>query len=257
MSIYLDYLEGMTKHKIERMRHELRRRTLTISEIAELTPHMRRIRFVSPELHDFVSASADDHVKLFFAPSDGGDPVMRDFTPRLFDTTAGWLVIDFALHDAGPAAEWAMAAVIGNTLEIGGPRGSAVIPDDFDWYWLIGDASALPAIGRRLEELRAGVPVTSLVVLGDAADAQQIDTRADWTPVWLAPDERPDAQRLTEALASMALPAGDGFVWIAGETRLARAARAHVIDRGHPKEWLKASGYWSRGEADSHGNIED
>ena len=36
-------------------------------------------------------------------------------------------------------------------------------PDDFDFYLLVGDETALPAIARRLEELRASVPVTASV----------------------------------------------------------------------------------------------
>lgn len=237
-----------TRHQIARLRHETRRRQLTVSALTRLTPHMLRIRLTSPDLHDFVSASADDHIKLFFGPD-----VMRDFTPRAFDTQANWLDIDFALHEAGPATQWAASAQVGDTLEIGGPRGSAVIPDDFDWYLLVGDESALPAIGRRLEELRPGVPVTTVVLLSDAADAQAIETRADWTPVWV----EGGADQLIAALEGTAFGQGDGFVWIAGETQLARSARETVLRRGHPKEWLKAAGYWTRGLADSHGKIED
>lgn len=246
----------MTKHQIDRIRYETRRRNLTISAIEQLTPGMRRIRLVSPELHDFVSGAADDHIKIIL-PSDGDKPLMRDFTPRRFDVEAGWIDIDFALHEAGPATDWASSAQVGDVLEIGGPRGSAVIPDDFDWYLLIGDESALPAIGRRLEELRAGVPVTTVVLLADRADAQEIETAADWTPVWVEGDAGSGVGRLVSILAEIRLPEGEGFVWIAGETQLARAARAQVVGRGHPKEWLKAAGYWARGVADSHGLIDD
>ncbi len=45
-------------------------------------------------------------------------------------------------------------------LDIGGPRGLAVVPDDFDWYWLIGDETALPAIGRFIEGPPSRLPVT-------------------------------------------------------------------------------------------------
>ena len=80
----------------------------------------------------------------------------RDYTPRRYDAGRNELVIDFALHDAGPATDWAAQAEPGQQLAVGGPRGSFVVPDDFDWYLFIGDETALPAIGRRLEELRAG-----------------------------------------------------------------------------------------------------
>jgi NADPH-dependent ferric siderophore reductase len=243
----------MSRHQITRLRHDTRRRTLTLATIEPLGDHMRRMVFTSPELKDFVSASADDHIKLLFPAADG-ETVMRDFTPRRFDTTSGTLTIDFALHDAGPATRWAAAAQIGDTLDIGGPRGSAVVPDDFDWYLLIGDESALPAIGRRVEELRAGVPVITLGVVNGAADEQTFATRAAWTGEWVhrAGTSASDADLLLGALRRLALPAGEGFVWIAAETTVAKALRAHVIDTlGHRREWLKAAGYWTRGIADA------
>jgi NADPH-dependent ferric siderophore reductase len=244
----------MSRHQITRLRHDTRRRTLTLSTIEALGDHMRRLVFTSPELHDFVSASADDHIKLFF-PTDTGETVMRDFTPRRFDTARGTLTIDFALHDAGPATQWAAAAQVGDTLDIGGPRGSAVVPDDFDWYLMIGDESALPAIGRRVEELREGAPVITLGVIDTPADEQTFATRAVWTGHWVHRADSAgtsDADVLVHALDQLALPAGEGFVWIAAETAVAKALRAHVEHTlGHRREWLKAAGYWTRGLADA------
>lgn len=245
----------LSKHDIIRVRHELRRRLLTVSATERLTPQMQRITLTSPELQDFVSASFDDHVKLIF-PGSGDTPEMREYTPRSFDTARNTLVIDFALHEAGPATAWATDAKVGDTLQIGGPRGSAVIPDDFDWYVLIGDETALPAIGRRLEELRPGVPVASFVI----GDAQQIATKADWSSQWIARNGmNDDAALLQAALENFAFPQGDGFVWIAAEAQVARHLRGYVTDtRGHNKSWTKAAGYWTRGKADtSEKSIED
>jgi NADPH-dependent ferric siderophore reductase len=241
------------RHQTVRVRHELKRRLLTVTSTEFVTPQMRRIGFTSPELHDFTSASFDDHIKLFFPT--GGEPAMRDFTPRRFDTATNSLTIDFALHETGPATQWATTAAVGDTLLIGGPRGSSVVPDDFDWYLLIGDETALPAIGRRVEELRENVPVTTFVV----GDAQPIDARAAWTPHWIARHGGfGDAELLHAALAGHKLPAGDGFVWIAAEASVARHLRSYLIDgRGHPREWSKAAGYWKRGQADAHEKIED
>lgn len=249
----------MTRHAIERVRHELRRRTLTVARIEDLNPRMRRIHFTSDDLDGFPSVGFDDHIKMFI-PGTGGEgerPQMRDFTPRRFDTAAGTLVLDYALHDAGPAADWARAAAVGAPLEVGGPRGSMVVADDFDWYWLIGDETALPAIGRRLEELRAGVPVTTVVLVDAATDAQAIATAADWSPHWIVRAGGNDAAMLTAALAGLDLPAGDGFVWIAAEAAVARAARWAVETKGQPRQWLKASGYWQRGDQGVHVKLDD
>ncbi len=247
------------RHQTTRVRHDTRRRTLTVDSVETLTPTMRRIHFVSPELHDFVSAAPDDHVKLFL-PQAGGDDCMRDFTPRRFDAARGMLTIDFALHQIGPATAWARTAQRGDTLDIGGPRGSSIVTDDFDWYLLIGDETALPAIGRRVEELRAGVPVITLVTVDDAAERQEFVTSAAWTAHWLyrAGQAPGDAGLIVAALSTLALPPGEGYIWIAAQTSVARAVRHYVTEQlGHPKAWLKSSGYWTEGIGAAHETIED
>jgi NADPH-dependent ferric siderophore reductase len=40
-----------------------------------------------------------------------------------------------------------------------------MISDDFDWWLLIGDETALPSIGRRVEGLAAGVHAITLVAV--------------------------------------------------------------------------------------------
>ena len=237
------------RHQIQRVRQETRRRRLHVAAVEHLTPHMRRLRFVSDDLHDFDSFSPDDHIKLFLPMADG-TMCKRDYTPRWFDAPAGELVIDFALHLAGPATAWASRAVVGDTLEIGGPRGSTILPDDFDWYWLIGDETALPSIGRRVEALRPGAMVASFVVVDSAAEIQHLATRADWRPFWVyrAGSPMDDAALLQAAMRECDLPEGDGFVCIAAEAAVAHSIKGYMTEtRGHPAEWLKSSGYWVRG----------
>ena len=122
----------------------------------------------------------------------------------------------------------------------------------------IGDETALPAIGRRVEELRADVPVTTFVLM-EADEIQDFQTKATWTPRWIARNGSPDdASLLRAALADYALPNGEGFVWIAAEASVARSVRNYIIeDLGHPRQWTKAAGYWKRGQADAHEKIED
>jgi len=248
------------RHQVARVRHDVRRRTLSVASVQRLTPRMQRIMFTSPELRDFTSAAPDDHVKLFFPGEDGGPACMRDYTPRLFDTQTGSLTIDFALHDAGPATAWALAAKVGDSLDIGGPRGSTIVPDDFDWYLLVGDETGLPAMGRRVEELRPGVPVTTFAVVERPEERQAFHGEVRLKSYWIAREGQPldDASLLRFALDEYVLPPGDGFVWIAAEAHTARMLRGYMMDtRGHPKAWIKASGYWSRGAEAVHETFED
>ncbi|AGT10708.1 siderophore-interacting protein [Paracoccus aminophilus] len=242
---------------ITRHRHETRRRSLTITEIFRLTPNMIRVELAGEDLADFISLGADDHIKIF--PEGAGDGAeMRDYTPRRYDNAAQSLTVDFAVHgegspDQGPATRWVMTAAPGDRLEIGGPRGSAVVAPVFDWYLLIGDETALPAIGRRAEELEAGVRVLTLAAVDSAADEQVFETRASHEPHWVHRplDQAHEPGPLLDALAGLALPEGRGFVWIAAEASVTRALRAQIFERGHPKEWVKAAGYWVRGAADT------
>jgi NADPH-dependent ferric siderophore reductase len=249
---------------VERVRHDLRRRVLEVRRIDDLTPSMRRITLAGDDLDSFVSAGADDHVKLFFPP-DGDTPPSfgdgngerspsRDFTPRRFDTEAGELVVDFVLHGDGPAASWAAAAQPGWLIGQGGPRGSFVVSPDFDWYVLAGDETALPAIGRRLDELP---PDTHVIVLAEVAGPNdEIELRAgpDTTVRWL---HRGDAQAgastaLEDAVRALELPGGDGFAWVACEATIARRLRDHLREeRGLPASWTRVTGYWTRGVADA------
>ena len=255
-------MSAPTRHAIGRVQHALRMRTLVVSGVEQLTPRMRRIRFTTDALEGFHSPAADDHVKLFFPTPPGAEPVMRDFTPRAFDPATRTLTVDFALHESGPATEWAARAQVGQQLGVGGPRGSHLVPDDFDWYLLVGDESALPAIGRWVEGLRAGVPVTTAVLVADAQEQQHLSTRAAWSPVWVRRERagREDGALLRRALADFQPPAGDGFVWIAGEGALVRELRTHFVEqRGHPAAWVQAKSYWPgrRGRALRRGLTRD
>lgn len=235
--------------QIERHRMEPRRRRLTVAAVHRLSPAMLRLVLTGPALEGFASMSPDDHIKVF-VPDGTGGTAMRDYTPRRYDAAAGALWLDFALHEAGPATLWALSVKPGDAAEIGGPRGSQVITGPIRHWVLIGDETALPAIGRRIEELPAGTPVTSLVAVPSAKDRQSFDAAASHRAIWAYRDDPTDPVPLLARLAEIEMPPGT-FIWIAAEAGVARTLRDHFLDRGHPKAWMKAAGYWVAGVADS------
>ena len=235
-----------TLRRIERVRHELKRRHLTVTQVEQLTPNFRRITFNDESLSDFVSASFDDHVKVFV------DDARRDYTPRSFDNAARELVIEFALHGEGPAAEWAAQAAPGHTLEIGGPKGSMIVPLDYDWHLLVGDETAFPAVARRLEQLPAGSKAIVVLQAADAADRRDFESAANVAVTWVETDAQ-----LLAAVRALALPAGDGYAWCAGEAACMAALRRELVDvKGHPREAIRAAAYWKRGATGHHENLE-
>jgi NADPH-dependent ferric siderophore reductase len=247
-----------------RVRHEARRRTLTVKQADKIAAHMIRITLTG-DLAGFTSLGFDDHLKLFFpdgtmnaegAPHAPG----RDFTPRRYDPAANILEIDFAIHDAGPATRWAEQARPGDTLTLGGPRGSFIIPTGYDWHLLIGDETALPAISRRLAELPAGSRAVVLAEVDGAADEIALPTDADVSVTWAHRNGAPagTSETLTKALAQLKLPAGDFYAWVACESLVAKALRRQLIaDHGANPKWMRAAGYWRRGAVAIHDVHED
>lgn len=261
-----------------RVRYPLRIRRLTVVRTERLSPSMIRVTLTGPDLADFESRGHDDHVKLFFArpgedapvlptfgPNgpvfpDGERPIARDYTPRRVDAEARELDLDFAVHEAGPATAWAMAAGAGSVLHMAGPRGSMIVPDDFDWYLLVGDDTALPAIARRMEELRPEARVTVIAEVGGPADEIALPRRAGCTVTWLhrgaaAPGE---GTLFDEAVAALAPQDGEGFAWVACESDTAKRLRRILVDdKGLSKKRVKAAGYWKRGLASYHDTHDD
>ncbi len=247
------------QHSITRHRQEPKRRTLTVATKTNLTPGMIRLVLEGGDLADFVSMSPDDHVKLF-VPGEAGAIVRRDYTPRHFDPAKRELTLDFAVHEAGPATRWAIEVQTGDTLEVGGPRGSTIVSPTFDWWLLVGDETALPAIGRRIEELPDTARVISVVTVTGPDEQLTFTTKANHTAIWVHRplDKADDANPLLSALQRLDWPKGDGFVWIAAEGRVARTLRDYVTGaRNHPLQYLKAAGYWLKGVADAHDKIEN
>ena len=257
MNLFSAFKSPVVAPRIDRVRHDLKVRSVRVESALHLTPGMVRITFAGEELGDFASLAFDDHVKLL-APTPTGAVERRDYTPRRYDRQARTLVIDFAVHEAGPATRWALDARVGDTLQIAGPKGSKIIAaEDVRRWLLIGDETALPAIGRCIEEARPGVQITSVVAVSDPRDRQDFASEAELTALWAY---RPlaaagDPAALIEQVSALPL-SPDTFVWIAAEAAVARALRNHLVEaRGHPAAWTKAAGYWVTGRSDAHERI--
>lgn len=256
----------------QRVRHETRMRLLDVVGVADITPLMRRIT-LSGDLAGFVSLGHADHIKCFFGqpgaapvvpvigpngaefPEGHPRPQMRDYTPRFFDAATNTLDIDFVLHGDGPASSWAAQATIGQKLLIGGPRGSMIVPAAFDWYLLVGDETALPAIGRRIEELPAGARVLAVIEVDNPAEEQSFKTATDLSLTYVHRNGRPagTTDLLVTAVAGLDFPQGDAHAFVACESTTSKALRQHLAEqRDFNPEWIRAAGYWLLGVADAH-----
>jgi len=255
----------------QRVRHETRMRLLEVVSVTDITPLMRRIRLAG-DMEGFASAGHADHIKAFFFP-DGVEPKlapigergaefapeekpeMRDYTPRFWNVSEGWIELDFVLHGDGPASGWAARVKTGDKLVIGGPRGSLVVPAAFDWYLLAGDETALPTLGRRIEELPAGSQVIAFIEVDNAAEEQRFETATNLSLTYLHRNGQAagTTSLIADAIKAATLPQGVAYAYIAGESAMSKTVRAHLTDeRGFNPEYVKAAGYWLLGTADAH-----
>lgn len=249
---------------VQRIRHPFVARHVQLLARETLSPGFVRLTLGGPELTGFVSTGFDDHVKLILPQAgqekpnlpaivdgrphiEGARPTMRDYTPICYDAGMHTLQIDFAVHDGGPAVDWALQAPLGQWVGLAGPRGSMQLSTDLDWQVLLGDETAMPAIERRLTELPAGTHAIVRVQIADPADQRAWTSKAVLDCAFVP--------SLSQAVEQLVLPAGTGFVWGAGENTLMSVLRASLLSKGVDAKRMRLSAYWKRGVADHHEEI--
>jgi NADPH-dependent ferric siderophore reductase len=271
----------LTVSRVELKLFPLEFRLLQVLRVTRLTPRMVRVTLGGEGLAGFTTLAPTDHLKVIL-PHDGEErpvlptaspqgfiypegvtaPRMRDYTPRRFDAATGELDLDFVVHGIGPASDWADQADPGQFIGIAGPRGSHIVAPEFDWYLLVGDETALPSIGRWIEELPAGTRATAIVEVTDAAEKQDIAIVSDVELIWLTRDgaEPGTTNAIEQAVRALSLPACDGYIYVAGEATTLQSIRRHLLtERRTVREWTDVSGHWKRQVADwdHHESIED
>lgn len=257
--------------------HPLVLRRVTVRSVHQVTPRMRRVVLGGEELAAFTrdgtghpafaAPGFDDHIKLILA-ADGDvhaalpaqlphgiewtpaeHRLTRDYTPRRVDPEAGELHLDFVVHGDGPAEAWSAAAREGDELWFVGPKSSLRLPERLDWIQLVGDETALPAIGRFLDERPLDAPAHVLVTVSDDSARQELALREGDTVTWVVA-EPGDAEALEAAVRALPVEAGEGYVWAAAESRALLPVRRYLQrERKLPKDRLNVTGYWHREEA--------
>ncbi|MER7039902.1 NADPH-dependent ferric siderophore reductase, contains FAD-binding and SIP domains [Streptomyces sp. ScaeMP-e48] len=257
--------------------HPLVLRRVTVRRVHQVTPRMRRVVLGGEDLAAFTrdgigrpafaAPGFDDHIKLILA-ADGDvhaalpaqlphgiewtpaeHRLTRDYTPRRVDQRTGELHLDFVVHGEGPAEAWSASAREGDELWFVGPKSSLRLPERLDWILLIGDETALPAIGRFLDERPLDAPAHVLVTVSDDAARQELALRDGDTVTWVVA-EPGDAAALEAAVRALPVPPGEGYAWAAAESRALLPVRRYLQrERKLPKDRLNITGYWHREEA--------
>lgn len=251
-----------------------------VDRTERLSPHMVRVHLGGPAFADFVGgadpdriSATDRYVKLLLAkpglglepPYDLDElrtslpkedrPARRTYTVRSIDHEAGTIAIDFVVHgDEGLAGPWAASARPGDRLALSGPGGGyAPSTDPAVTHVLLGDDSALPAIGSALEALPASATGVALVEVAGPADELPVAHPTGVDLRWLHRDATgaEPGTLLLEAARALPRPSRPVQVFAHGERTAVKAIRRLLQDDwGLEKSELSLSAYWALGRAE-------
>ncbi len=244
-----------------------------VISVARITPAMMRIRLRAlgdwrwhvtgfgderidlafPREHERVAEVAYFNNEHLAEEAGDGEPPWRHYTVRSVHAQGAELEIDFAIHEVGVASNWVQRAEPGHVLGVfcgsAAPRAYYAPPEDTDWQLLVADSTGLPGLGRIVEELEPGQRAIAVIEVPSEADRQEIETDAQVQWVWLV---GPGGEQsvLPEAVNSLVLPGGSGYVWGALEASAARAVRKELKQvHGVPRDRQRIVGYWNAGLA--------
>lgn len=222
----------------------------------------------APELVPAVRSPAFDDVVVFCLPDPdtgevtlpvpapggglghppGGAALVREYTVR--SLRDGALCVDLVRHASGAGVRWLESVRPGNELTIVGPRVSRALPAA-DRMLAVGDATALPALARLIEDRPPTLALDVLAAVPDPsalprtvlpavspADADRVRVRV----VAAAPGS---AYELIDALAAAEFPTG--FAWVAGESGMVTAVRRHLLACDQEADRVQFTGYWRLG----------
>lgn len=243
-------------------------RPVEVVSVSRINPRLVSVRVSGDALQGFQVDAPTAHIKVFL-PLPGQDapllpeflpegqtipedarPAVRTYTPRRFDPATRTLEVQFVLHGAGPASEWAERASVGDKLAVAGPGGRFVMDSTAGHWWIAGDESAIPAVGTLLEALPDAATADVHLEVAGPEDELEFPSLAKTTITWHH-RRAPDAwgAELDEAARGAAIPDGTR-VWVACEAAAMRGIRRHFLaERGLPASSLVTRGYWRLGEA--------
>ncbi|TQS40003.1 siderophore-interacting protein [Cryptosporangium phraense] len=247
-----------------------------VAAVRDVSPNMRRVTVTGPSLAGFLDDGPDQRIKLLLprpgqdepvlaAGTDSGEwyqswlaqpadvrPIMRTYTLRAARPDRCEADVDLLLHgDSGPASAWAGRVRPGNRLAIVGAYAEFYPPEETDWHLLVGDETALPAIGSTLERLPSSARGSVLLEVGSRAEKAYLDEVGVPSGVevtWVLREGAAPGARLLDALRAASFPAGRPYAWVCGESDAVKVLRRHLVtDRGVDKDDVLFMGYWRLG----------
>lgn len=252
-----------------------------VLDTRRVTPGTVRVTLGGPDLVDLPHAAPDGYLKLFLplvrgevpalpeipadgdigrwyrtylAMPDGERPPMRTYTLRRRRDHPGGVEIDvdLVLHDDGPGSTWARDAAPGDRVAFTGPYGLYGPRPEHDAVLLVGDETAVPAMGAIVESLPAGTRAEMIAAVASGAEVTSFTTAGEVGVSWVH-----GGPTLLDVVTQTDLPGERPYVWLAGEAGAVRELRRHLTrERGVDRRDIQFCGYWRRGRTEDQAAAE-
>ncbi len=245
---------------------EIVRNIFTFKKRELITPHFIRIT-LSGDVTNYLNCSVGANNKLFI-PIDGSKevifpgekeegtfvkPAVRTYTHRGIDPEKNEMMIDFVNHgENGPASRWAIKAEVGDPIGVAMKAKETTLFPKADYYFLIGDSTAIPVISVILETLPKEAVGKVILEVPGPLDEQTLVKPEGMEILWLHNSAPENGSEIAPTVRETPLPStGSTFAYIAAEFSTVKDLRIYFRkELNFPKEALTAFSYWRAGIAE-------
>ena len=227
-------------------------RNITVKKIHQLSPNMKRITFTSKDFDDFPENENGGYIKFLFKKktSDKNESLARPYTIRNFRKHKLELDIDFSFHsgDKGYATKWACEAKIGDKITISGPGPKQLINNNSNWFFFIGDMTALPAIGSYLEQLNEDSKGYVVIEITSIDDKIYLNKPKQINIKWIVKSNNKNTDCFLNAVREIKWLDKKPYVWVACEFSKMKCLREYFQkEKRICKNEMYISSYWKSG----------
>ena len=162
---------------------------LSVVETEVLSKRAKRIVFEGPVTIGSTLPAA--YLSIWFTDPQrtqvvrSGRSDKRSMTVRFWVPDPSLLTVDFVLHGSGPASTWAARAEKGDRAWAEPTKGGYALPPPGSFLVLVGDDTAVPAVGAIVEALDPTIGVCAGLEVVDTDDERPVSKVREVEPIWL------------------------------------------------------------------------
>ena len=230
------------------MKKELK--VFKVANTKQITPNMIRITLVGKNLKGFNYDQIGGYVKLHFSSKTDDKKLQRPYTIRGYRKKLREIDIDFATHnsDKAIASNWAKKAKMGDIISLTGPSPKKNLNNNADWFYFVGDMSAIPSIMVNLESLPTNSKGIVVFEIFTESDKQKIKLPNGIDVIWVINQNYSDDQLLIKKIKSLVWLKGKPFIWVACEFNKMKILREFFkVKKKVENRDIYISSYWKKG----------